>query len=170
MSRGNSKAYLNSNMVEVSELDTQVNSVLCNYALDIFTSELPDLFNDKEVKIAIENYFKNCDIKGLRPGNLGLYASLGINKKQVYDLIHGNTPGKASVKSIELIKKAIQAIGAYREMLGSMNKIQAPVLIFWQKNFDGLEDVQRVDVAPVNTLQADKTPEQIASEIPLDSD
>ena len=42
------------------------------------------------------------------------------------------------------------------------------VAIFWMKNFDGLEDVQRVDVAPVNTLQADKTPEQIASEIPLD--
>ena len=49
-------------------------------------------------------------------------------------------------------------------MLGSSGKLNPAVLIFWQKNFDNLSDVQQIDLNPMN-IQPNKTPEEIAAEI-----
>lgn len=168
--RGNKNIKDYSPMVDNSPVDIDENRNMIECVLDTFNSQLPDLHNEQEVKEAITGYFNSCIKRGLRPGNMGLYTALGMTKREVFELVNGKTPGKASVASIEHIKKAQRALSNFREILGNANKLSAPVLIFWQKNFDGLEDIQRVDVAPVNTLTADKTPEQIASEIPVDTE
>jgi hypothetical protein len=73
-----------------------------------------------------------------------------------------------------LLKKAKVALSAYREMLGSTGKINPVTLIFWQKNYDGLEDKQTMEVAPRRDLQPDQTPDEIAKrleqDIPIDVD
>ena len=169
MPKGNSKAYLNSPIYDNTEIDIQENANMVNCILESFNSPLPDLDKPQEVEKAINDYFKRCISRGLRPGNLGLYNAIGLDKNNVRDLVQGRVKtvnGKSvNISTISLIKKAIKQMGEFREMLGSQGKLNPATLIFWQKNFDGLEDVQRVDISPVNTLQAEKTKEQIEQEI-----
>ena len=53
-------------------------------------------------------------------------------------------------------------------MLGSTGKINPVTLIFWQKNYDGLEDKQTMEIAPRKDLEADRTPDEIAKQIEAD--
>lgn len=158
-------------MVDNSEIDKQENAVLVQYALDIFNSPYPDLNNPEDVKGCIDNYFRNCISKGLRPGNLGLYASLGLDKKQINDLLSGRQKSfngrVVSVDCIPLIKKACEGIRGFRELLGSQGKLNPATLIFWQKNFDGLEDVQRMELS-ADLPKPAQSPDEIAAEIEQD--
>ena len=168
MAKGNSKAYLNSTMVDNTELDVNDNAMLVQYAMDLFNAKRPDLSKPEEVEKAINNYFQNCIDKGLRPGNLALYSCLGLDKRQVNDMLNGRIKLNANNITIGLIKKACEAIRGYREILGSTGKLSPPVLIFWQKNFDGLEDVQRLDVTANTQENADLSPDEIANKIETD--
>ena len=173
MGRGNKEGYKNSLISgENVDIDYDLNKAMIEVCLDVINSEYPMLDNPLQVKQAINNYFESCISRGLKPGNLGLYACLGLDKNDVKNVIEGRAKSvdgrNVSPECAGLIKKACKGLSLYRESLGSTGKLNPATLIFWQKNYDGLEDVQRVDVAPVNTLQADKTPEQIASEIPVD--
>ena len=178
MAKGNSKGYLNSPMYDNTEVDYNENENMINMLLESFNTSVPDLDKPKEVEIAINAYFKSCISKGLRPGNMGLYSRLGLTKNDVKDLIQGRVKTvegrKVSIETISLIKKSQRALSEFREGLGSAGKLNPATLIFWQKNFDGLEDVQRVDVAPVNNLQAEKTPEELQQiaeqDIPIDAE
>lgn len=165
MPKGNKLAYLNSPMYDNTEIDIQENANMVNCILESFNSPLPDLDKPQEVEKAINDYFKRCISRGLRPGNLGLYNAIGLDKNNVRDLVQGRVKtvnGKSvNIGTISLIKKAIKQMGEFREMLGSQGKLNPATLIFWQKNFDGLEDVQRVDVAPINALQPERTPEEL---------
>ena len=143
------------------------NAVLCQYALDIFKSPKVNLDNPEEVEQAISNYFNSCLERGLRPGNLGLYAVLGLSKQDVSDAIRGRSK-KLSSPVIDLIKKAKEALATYREMLGATGKLNPVTLIFWQKNYDGLEDKQTVEVAPKTNIEPSKTLEDIEKDYPDD--
>jgi len=174
MARGNPNLKDYSPMVDNSDIDKEENAIIIQYALDIFNSNTPDLSDSKQVENTINQYFNNCVSKGLRPGNLGLYAMLGLDKRQVFEMLHGRITKGASVESIELIKKACKTISSIREMLGSQGKLNPATLIFWQKNFDGLEDVQRMELTAENQLKPEKTPEEIQKmleeDIPIDTD
>lgn len=168
--RGNKNIKDYSLITSDIEIDKEDNANMITCVLESFKTSKPDLHKPDEVERAITGYFERCINKGLKPGNLGLYNALGLNKNEVHDILAGRSNYKASTECVQLIKKAKQSLAEYRELLASENKLSAPIAIFWQKNFDGLEDIQRVDVAPVNTLQADKTPDEIAAEIPIDDD
>ena len=98
-----------------------------------------------------------------------MYASLGLSKQEVSNEIRGVTH-KLDSPTIDLIKKAKVALSTYREMLGSTGKINPVTLIFWQKNYDGLEDKQTMEIAPRKDMEAERTPEQIEADIPIDAD
>ena len=161
-------------MTDNSEIDIQENAVLVSMALDIYNNPTPDLHNADDVQRCIKQYFNDCTSKGLRPGNLGLYACLGLTKNEAHELIHGRAPRKASQASIDLLKKACKAIGAFRELLGNQGKLNPATYIFMSKNFDGLEDVQRMELAADTMPKAQQTPEEIArqieQDIPVDAD
>lgn len=165
MPKGNKLAYKNFPLYDNGDTTKEENAILCQYALDVFNAKEPDLNNPKEVEETIQNYFINCTSKGLKPGNLGLYASLGLDKNNVRDLVQGRVKtvnGRSvNVGSVSLLKKAIKAIGSYREMLGAQGKISPPVLIFWQKNYDNLQDVQTIELDANNAPKADMSPEEI---------
>lgn len=168
--RGGNSPVIGSNGVKVTKDE---NAVFCQYALDIFNAPKVNLDNPEEVVDAISGYFNNCIDRGLRPGNLGLYAVLGLSKQDVSDALRGRSK-KLSSSTTDLIKKAKVALSTYREMLGSTGKINPVTLIFWQKNYDGLEDRQTMEIAPKQDLEATKSPEeikrQLEQDIPIDAD
>ena len=172
MARIDIKQY--SPMANNEPMDLEENKIYCEYALNIFNSNSPDLHKPDDVKRCIDNYFNYCITNDLRPGNLGLYAALGIDKKKAYDLIHGLTPKQASPLSVELIKKAKLALSGYRELLGSQGKLNPATLIFWQKNFDNLTDVQQIELnantANQPEMTTDEIRKQIENDIPIDTE
>lgn len=167
--RGGSKNGNGSPMLPTGNINmtNDENAAMCAYALNIFHAPVVDLDDPKAVSDAIDGYFKDCIDRGLRPGNLGLYASLGLSKQDVSNAIRGYSK-KLSPPVIDLLKKAKVALSTYREMLGSTGKINPVTLIFWQKNYDGLEDKQTMEIAPRKDLEADRTPDEIAKQIEAD--
>lgn len=168
MPRGNMNLKNYSPMVDNTEIDKELNAVMVQNILESFYAPIPDLHKPEEVERAITAYFKRCIDKGLRPGNLGLYNAIGLDKKHVYDLLHGLTPKVASSQTVELIKKACKNLSEFRESLGSQGKLNPATLIFWQKNFDGLEDVQRMEVTAQTQENAELSPDEIANKIESD--
>lgn len=162
--RGGNSPVIGDNGVLVNKDD---NAAMCAYSLDIFHAPAINLSDPEEVTEAIDGYFKDCMNKGLRPGNLGLYAVLGLSKQEVSNELRGVTH-KLRPSTIDLIKKAKVALSAYREMLGSTGKINPVTLIFWQKNYDGLEDKQTMEISPRHDLDAECTPEEIEMQLEKD--
>lgn len=83
---GNGSPIIGDNGVMVNKDE---NAAMCEYALNIFYSPKINLDDSEEVAQAIDGYFKDCINRGLRPGNLGLYAVLGLSKQDVSNAIHG---------------------------------------------------------------------------------
>ena len=149
-------------------------SELIQYTVDIFKATPPDLHNPEEVQRAIMNYFLSCQQHGTRPGNLGLYAALGMSKQDIHNAVTGKYKKRVSPECIDLIKKAQQAMGAYREGLALKGKLNPVTYIFMGKNYDGLEDQTRVEVTantgPAPTMTPEEIARQIEQDIPIDAD
>ena len=129
-----------------------------------FNAAKPDLSKPEDVNRAIQDYFDRCYRHNIKPGNMGLYNALGITRQEVNEYITGRRKAP-NAQFIDTLKKVKNTLAEYREVLGAQNKLSPPVLIFWQKNHDGFEDVQRVDVSAVNQLQAEKTPDELAQSV-----
>jgi hypothetical protein len=142
------------------------NAKMIKLCIETFNAPAPDINNPEEVRAAIDGYFASCIEKELRPGNLGLYARLDLSKQDAHDIVIGKK--KINPASADLLKKAIKALSTFREMLGSQGKINPATLIFWGKNFDGLSDVQQIEISPRDTPAAEQTPEQIAAALEAD--
>ena len=174
MPRGNPniKEYslISGDNVNISE---EENKNYISLIKESFKANKPDLKNPVEINNAIQDYFDRCYSHNLRPGNMGLYNALGLTRQEVNEYLTGRRKAP-NCEFIDTLKKAKAVMAEYRELLGSQGKLSPPVLIFWQKNHDGFEDVQRVDVSPVNDLKPEKTPEEIQKmleeDIPIDTD
>lgn len=152
-------------------------SALTQNALDTFIASVHndiDLHNPESVQAAIIGYFEQCQRNGLRPGNLGLYAALGMSKQDYSDVVRGRNKGKASPASVDLMKKAVRAIGAFREGLALEGKINPVTYIFMGKNYDGLADQTQIEVTassgPAARLNPEEIARQIEKDIPIDTD
>ena len=143
-------------------------AALSRYALNIFNQTPPDLHDPEEVRQAIQAYFINCEANGIRPANLGLYASLGLSKQDVSDILTGKNKSKVSPECIDLLKKVKRALSSYREGLAMTGKINPVTAIFWAKNYDGMTDAQQIEVIANQGPAASMTPEEIAHQIEKD--
>ena len=141
---------------------------LIQAALDVFQARTPDLHNPEEVRNAIVNYFTSCQRNHTRPGNLGLYAALGMSRQDYNDVIRGKNKSKVSPDCIDILKKAVIAIGQYREGLALEGKINPVTYIFMGKNYDGLQDQTQIEVTAQPGPAASMTPEEIARQIEKD--
>ena len=127
-----------------------------------------DLHNAEEVKAAIIGFFEDCERVGKRPGNMGLYRALGISRQQAHNIVTGRDKNTVSHAVRDMIKNTSLILADYREQLGMQGKINPVQLIFWQKNYDGLEDVTRLELSPETRQQAELSPEQIQKQIEQD--
>ena len=162
---GNGSPIIGNNGVTATPAEL---AALSRYALDIFEQEPPDLKDPEAVREAIQHYFMNCEQNGIRPANLGLYASLGLTKQDVSDIIRGANKSKVNPACIDLLKKAKRALSSYREGLAMTGKLNPVTAIFWSKNFDQMSDVQHIEVTAAPGPAASMTPEEIARQIEQD--
>ena len=102
-----------------------------------------------------------------------MYAALGLSKQDVSNAINGYS-GKLRPSTIDLIKKAKQALATYIELLGSQGKLNPVTLIFWQKNYDGLKDQQDIVLTPNTSMRQEHTvyeiTQKVLEDIPVDDD
>lgn len=141
-------------------------SKIARDALDIYLLPPIDTNDPDQLKERFIEYVEMCIERGMRPGNMGLYSAWGIDRKTLYRQV-ANDPG--SPRSL-IIKKCTDILSNIREQLMATGKINPVTGIFWQKNFDGLKDQQDVIITPNKTLEAEKTPDQIEQDIPIDVD
>lgn len=108
---------------------------------------------DKSSVPAMEERFRKyvqyCAEHDLKIGNQACYAAIGIDKDDVYDWTHGRS--RSSTHS-DFIKKVQKFCAFNREMLMQDSKVNPVVGIFWQKNYDGLKDIQDVTLTPGSPL------------------
>ena len=146
---------------------------LTSLAQQVFLSDLPDLHNVDQVHAAIMGYFDNCQKHGVRPGNLGLYAALGLSRQDYNNLCAGKLKNKVNPECMDIIQKAHRAIGVYREGLALTGKLNPVTYIFMGKNYDSLSDTTTLEVqqapAQTPTLSPAEIQKQIEKDIPIDT-
>jgi len=117
---------------------------------------------DKKDAVALENrlaqYIQFCIDNDVKPGNLACYAALGINKQTASNWENGlaGTPAQR-----DFIKKVKLFCAMNREFLMQDGKINPVTGIFWQKNYDGMKDIQDVVLSPANPLGAPTEQKQL---------
>ena len=171
MSRGGSKNGNNSPLIgengvlaTTSELNALTRNMRDNFIADISKPPV-NLHSEEEVKQAIINYFDDCERAGKRPGNMGLYRALNLTRQDINNIFNGKLKNKLTPACMDILKKALQLLSEYREQLGSQGKLNPVTMIFWQKNYDGLEDSTRLDIAPIKEKENVLTPDQIRAAI-----
>ena len=172
---GNNSPLIGDNGVTASadELTALTRNMRENFIKDLSRPPV-DLHDPEATKEAIYNYLLDCEQHGKRPGNMGLYRALDISRQDVHSIITGKSKSRVSPECVDILKKALQMLGEYREQLGAQGKLNPVTMIFWQKNYDGLQDAQQIEVTAQQGPAASMTPEEIArqieKDIPIDAD
>lgn len=116
------------------------------------------------------DYFNYCIEHDSRPGNMELYSAWGVDRRRIYEDLAREPNSPRTVT----IKKSLAVLSAVREKLMSTGKINPVTGIFWQKNFDGLEDRQTMEITPKQDQEPELTPDevqaQLEQDIPIDAD
>ena len=166
---GSGKGGHNNHLTSTSATPEEI-SKYTRFALDVYMIDTPDLHDAEQVNKAIIEYFRHCDEYRLKPGNMGLYACLGINRTEMSDILHGKIKNKVSADALVIIKKALRAMSLYRETLALDGKVNPVTYIFMAKNYDHMTDTQTIE----HTIAQDDVPmltqEDINKRIPVYSD
>ena len=100
--------------------------------------------NIDDLKARFIQYLQVCAKNDMKLGNLAAYCAMGITKDQVYQWEHGSTRGAEYKAFIRFVKSVI---AAYRETAISEGKINPVIGIFWQKSFDGLNEMAEYEAS-----------------------
>ena len=125
------------------------NSKIAGLLYEIGQWGVVDRTNVQEMEDRFWRYVQICLERDIRVTNQAAYLAMGISRDDVHHWENGisRTPEHCT-----LIKKVKAFCGAYREMLGANGKLNPATLIWWQKNYDGMKDVQEVVISPKNPL------------------
>ena len=114
----------------------------------------------EDLKSRFIQYLKLCAKNDMKVGNLAAYCAMGITKDQVYVWEHGTSRGSEHTAFIKFVKSVI---AAYRESAVAEGKINPVVGIFWQKSFDGLNEMAEYEASnQLEGVTEHMTAEQIA--------
>lgn len=100
-----------------------------------------DLLSLKSCFIA---YLRLCQEDGFKVGNLGAYASMGMDYESFF---HWSRKDDPDIK--QFVKLVKRTCAMFRESMVSENQLNPVIGIFWQRNFDGL----RNDTEQVQAMQ-----------------
>ena len=118
--------------------------------------------NIKDVNDMRNRFYLYCALServGMRIGNMNAYHAMGISYVQAIDWRKGGAGSTAERR--ELIAEVDAICSGTREMLAGMQQINPVLAIFWQKNYDGLKDVQDHVVSTGDPLGDKQSREQI---------
>ena len=112
-----------------------------------------NLQDAQQVQQRIADYIIFCNSHEIRPGIAGMAASLGIERKRLWDIKNGivnKYSDKYNVpKSVQdVVKKAYDTMEAMWEYSMQSGKINPPCGIFLGKNNFGYQDVVDYNITP----------------------
>ena len=103
-----------------------------------------DPSNIEDLKGRFIRYLEVCAKNDMKLGNMAAYCAMGITKDMAYQWEHGASRGSEHGAFIRFVKSVI---AAYRETAVAEGKINPVIGIFWQKSFDGLNEMTEVDAS-----------------------
>ena len=113
-----------------------------------------------DLKARFIKYLEVCAKNDMKLGNMAAYCAMGITKDMAYEWEHGHSRGVEHKMFIRFVKSVI---AAYRESAVAEGKINPVIGIFWQKAFDGLNELTEVEASnQIEGVVEHLTPEQIA--------
>ena len=107
-------------------------------------------------------YIALCEATNMKVGNMNAYSAMGIWNRQAYDWLyglHGSTPERRA-----LIAEVNSVCTGYREQLIADQQINPITGIFWQKNYDGLRDIQEHSFSTTDPLGDKRSAAEIAEQ------
>jgi len=105
----------------------------CNYILAENDNDSTEI---AEYRQRLSQYIEACQLAGVKAGNLGAYAAMGITPQ----ILGRWASGRSGTEKKEFALQVKRLFSAFRESLAQEGYISPPVAIFWAKNFDGLTD------------------------------
>lgn len=93
-------------------------------------------------------YVSLCEATSMKVGNINSYSAIGIPHQLAYMWKNG----QSTVERQRLIEEIDMVCSGYREQLIADQQINPVTGIFWQKNWDGLRDVQEHSVVAGDPL------------------
>lgn len=159
ISKPKSKSYNNSPVIGDNLINCNDGDIakITREAMTIgFLWEPIDTMDSEQLRDRAIEYLNYCIDNDSRPGNMGLYSAWGLSRQAVSQALQSGS----SSPRIDTIRKSLDILANIREKLMAEGKINPVTGIFWQKNFDGMKDVQDVVLTP-NT----QDPQQVATEI-----
>jgi hypothetical protein len=117
--------------------------------------------NAEDMKEGLMKYLHLCQQQHRRITNMACYTAMGINKAIAYDMDHGRSGTPEQKKLIQFVKGLC---ATYREGMMVSNDLNPIVGIFWQKSFDGLNELDEVNAVAMelNESHAEEDAESIA--------
>ena len=117
--------------------------------------------NAEDMKVGLMKYLYLCQKQHRRITNMACYTAMGINKQIAYNIDHGKHGTPEQKQLIQFVKGLC---ATYREGMMVSNDINPIVGIFWQKSFDGLNELDEVNAnaMDLNEYRPDEDAESIA--------
>lgn len=144
--RGGNSPVIGDNGIVTQEGD---NSKYAALLLEVHSWGKVDKSDVSALEERFIKYLNFCLSHDVKIGNQMCYLALGITKDNAYDWENGRGQGKPHS---DFIKNVRAICSGNRELLLQDGKVNPILGIFWQKNYDGMKDVQDIVVTPNNPL------------------
>lgn len=119
------------------------------FLMEVMPTEPIDLNDVDEMERRFQRYIELCAEYDIKPSNQSAYMAIGVDFKDAQDFeAHMRVNPKRSV----FMKKVRQFCASFREIAASEGLVRDAIAIFWQKNYDGLKDVQETVVTKNDPL------------------
>ena len=125
-------------------------------------SEGSNIKDVNDLRSRFYQYVALCEATNMKIGNMNAYSAMGIALQTAWAWKsggNGSTPER-----MELIREVDAVCSGYREQLIADGQVNPITGIFWQKNYDGLRDVQSHEVAPLDPLGEKRSAREIAEQ------
>lgn len=123
------------------------NQKYINHMLEISKiAQKADTNDIESLKNCFIEYLELCAKNNMKVGNFGAYMAMGITKMTVYDWEHGRRRNETRdyANFVAFVKGMI---ATYRESAIAEGDINPIVGMFWQKSFDGLNEMTEVEAS-----------------------
>lgn len=120
------------------------NTAIATSIMDMMSWEKPDRNDIEGLRRSFAMYIEYCINNGVPIGNMNAYFSMGIDFRTAYDW----EVGRKTPEHQKFIREVKSVCASFREQSMAEGGINPVTGIWWQKNYDGLRDVQEVVVAP----------------------
>ena len=121
-----------------------------------------DLKDTNDLRRRFYTYCALSEACGMRVGNMNAYHAMGITMQQAWAWKTGGAGSNPERR--ELIAEVDAVCSGSREMLAASGAINPILAIFWQKNYDGMRDVQEHSVYQGDPLGEKRSAAEIAEQ------